>query len=603
MARKIMSSNQILRRGGLLCLVILGLTACSSLNLATPPVATSVVPTTTPTPQPSGRGAGDTLRLFSPQAPTILNPHISLGLKDFFASRIVYEPLASFDADERLIPFLAAEIPSRANGGIAADGMSVTWKLKPGVRWSDGQPFTAADVRFTYEFVTNPAVASHAAGSYESVASVDVIDDYTIRVNFTAPNPVWAAPFVGRQGLILPQHVFEPYNGANVREAPANLQPIGTGPYQVVSFRPQEVVFLGYDLVETNKIVYVPNPYFREPDQPYFSRIELRGGGTAIQAARAVLEAGTADLAYGLPASDQELQKIETMEKGHLEKSFGSTVFLIELNGTDPNQGSLLEFPHPFLSDPRVRQAISYAIDRETIATQVFGQFARPTSNMLLAPEQYQSPNTSYEFNLDQAAALLDAAGWIDTNADGIRDQDGVRLRVIYQFAVDPLGEAFAQIVRQGLEAVGFEVQLKRVDPSVLFSSDPSSPDTAEKFAADMQHFFTPNPTPDPAPYLGYWTCGQIPQPENNWSGFNAARWCNPTYDDLLAQSRTELDPEKRRQLFIQMNDLLVEDGFEIPVVHLADVVGVSNDLEGIALTPWDAETWNIKDWRRRSLP
>ena len=102
------------------------------------------------------RGAGDTLRLLYWQAPTVVNPHLSIGTKDLSASRIVYEPLASFDAEGELIPFLAAEIPSLQNGGVARDGRSVTWMLKSGIKWADGEPFTAADVSFTFEYATNP---------------------------------------------------------------------------------------------------------------------------------------------------------------------------------------------------------------------------------------------------------------------------------------------------------------------------------------------------------------------------------------------------------------------------------------------------------------
>lgn len=582
----------------LVWLLVLTLVACTSSGAQ--PIATSVVPTSTPLPPPTGRGIGDTLQLTAWESPTTLNPYIGVGLKDFFASRIVYEPLASFDKDGALIPFLAAEIPSLENGGVAADGRSVTWKLKQGVQWSDGKPFTAADVKFTYEFITNDKIRSPAAGSYEAVEDVTIIDDYTVRVNFKDPNPAWATPFVGRQGLIIPRHMFEDYNGANVRDAPANMMPVGTGSYRVVSFKPQEVVFLGTDLVRTNKIVYEPNPFFREPDKPYFSRVELRGGGTTIQAARAVLEAGTTDFAYNLQINDADIDAMGATDRGKLEETFGSTLILIELNATDPTQGSIRDFPHPILSDLQVRQAINVAINREAIANSVYGRFARPISNILIAPEIYQSPNTAYEFNLEAAARLLDAAGWTDTDGDGVRDKDGVRLRLIYQSALNPRFQAIQQMVEDDLEAVGIEVVSQVIDPSDFYGGDPANPRTVEKFAADIQQYDTPSPTPDPGPYLGYWTCGQIPQPDN-WSGFNSARWCNATYDALYAQSQTELDADQRRDIFIQMNDILVADRFMLPIVRLANVSGVSNELEGIELTPWDAETWNIKDWRRQS--
>ena len=224
-----------------------------------------------------------TLKLLYWQAPTILNPHLSTGFKDAEASRITLEPLASFDNDGNLVPFLAAEIPTPENGGVAADGKSVTWKLKQDVKWSDGQPFTAQDVVFTYQFISNPKVGSSSAGTYEIVESVEAIDDYTVKVNFKEVNPAWSLVFVGGAGMILPKHIYQTYSGANAREAPANLKPIGTGAYRVVDFRPGDTV------------IYEPNPEFRQVEQLGFTKVELKGGGDATSAARAVLQTGDAD--------------------------------------------------------------------------------------------------------------------------------------------------------------------------------------------------------------------------------------------------------------------------------------------------------------------
>ncbi|HIK45800.1 MAG TPA: peptide ABC transporter substrate-binding protein, partial [Leptolyngbyaceae cyanobacterium M65_K2018_010] len=238
---------------------------------------------------------GDTLKLLYWQAPTILNPHFSSGFKDSEASRITLEPLASFNAEGNMVLFLAAEEPTLENGGVAADGTSVTWKLKEGVLWSDGTPFTAQDVVFTYEFITNPEVATTNAGTYESIASVEALDDTTVKITFKEPNPAWYLVFTGTEGMILPQHKFQDYNGPNGREAPANTLPVGTGPYRVVSFIPGDV------------IVYEANPNYREADQVAFRRVELKGGGDATSAARAVLQTGEYDYAWNLQVEDEIL--------------------------------------------------------------------------------------------------------------------------------------------------------------------------------------------------------------------------------------------------------------------------------------------------------
>jgi len=584
---------------------VIGLVACADQTGLSEEAIVS--PTVAPTAPLTGRGVGDTLHVMFYEAPTILNPHLSLAYKDWEPCRVTYEPLASFDADGNLIPFLAAAIPSLDNGGVASDGKSVTWKLKQGVQWSDGEPFTAADVLFTYEFITNPAVASPSSSSYGNVERVEVIDDYTVRVHFKEATPAWSVPFIGIPGMILPKHMFEAYNGANAQEAPANQVPVGTGPYRVMppGIKPQEVIFLGSQLVETNKIVYEPNPFFREEDKPFFRRVEWRGGITASEAARSVLKDGDVDYAVDLSSiATDELLTLEEGGKGRLVTVLGPGVERILLNRTDPNrqtatgERSSLEFPHPFFSDKRVRQAFAHAINQEAIAA-LYGVTGLATENNLVSPAQYNSPNSFYAFDLERAAALLDEAGWIDTNNDGFRDKDGIKMKVVYQAYQADIVQETQRIIRRDLESIGVEVEPKIIDSSIMFSDDPGShPDTLWRFNADMQQFTHNTYSPDPTAYMRDWTCSQIPQQSNNWTGYNVERWCNEEYDALYEKVLTVLDPEERRDIFIQMNDLLIEDVVMIPLVHKSWISGANREIEGINLTPWDNELWNVKDWR-----
>ncbi len=578
----------LMRLGAIIWLLAGLLNACADQRLADPVdmSATASVPTA-----PLAVGlVDDTLQMIFPVAPASLNPYISPALSDWYASRIIYEPLASFDRDGNLVPFLAAEIPSRENGAVAADGMSVTWKLRQDVQWSDGVPFTASDVKFTVEYITNPAVASHAAVAYDLVEQVEILDEYTVRVRFTDPNPAWAVPLVGRYGLILPQHLFEAYTGDKYREAPANDMPVGTGPYTLVSFSPQEVLFLEDRLVATNRIVYEPNPGFRAADTLSFGQIEVMGWGMPDLSASAVLENGTADYVPNLQVGDVLLQSMQSDGQGVADINFGSRLLLLELNTSDPNQGGGV-LPHPIFDDLRVRQAVSLAIDREEIVSAIFGDTARLTSNVLLAPDAYASPNTTVTFDPARARALLDQAGWRDTDADGVRDRSGAPLRVVYQYLNDPLAVLVMQSIQQNLEAVGFAVETTAVPTDNLMPADQP--------AFDMRQAVLASASPDALLFLQRWTCDQIPQAAQNQHGQNVIHWCHATYEDLYTQARTELDAEARRELFIRMNDLLVDDGFVLPVAHLADVSGVSNNLQGREWTPWDADVWQIKDWRR----
>ena len=549
----------------------------------------------------------DVLRLRYWQAPTLLNPHLSTGNKDQEASRLTYEPLASFDAEGRLVPFLAAEIPSLDNGGVAPDGRSVTWRLKPGLKWSDGRPVTADDVRFTYDFITDPKIKALSIGGYGGVKGVEVVDERTVKVRFKARNPSWAGPFVGVWGMILPRHVFGKYGSNEIRSARENQLPVGTGPYRVVEFNKDDLLLIGDDLVNVVRIIYERNPHYRDPDRPHFSRVILRGGGDVLTAARAVLGDGTADFAWNLQADMATLADLEAGGKGKLVPIQRAYVERISLNRADPDRAtetgerSSVQFPHPFFSDKRVRQGFAHAVDREAVAA-LYGKSGRPATNLLVSPSRYDSPHTAdiYSYDPDRAAALLTAAGWADSDGDGIRDKDGVDLSVVYQTSVNPVRQQIQKIVKRSLTALGVGVELRYVDASRFFGGEPENTSNFHHFYADMQQYTIGNRLPDPLVYLSWMTCAQIPDAGNNWSGSNDPRWCNPEYDRLVQQAAFELTPETRRDLFIRMNDMLVEDVVQIPLVNAASIHGVGHRLAEPEFTPWDASTWRIADWRPR---
>jgi peptide/nickel transport system substrate-binding protein len=189
--------------------------------------------------KPTRRGGGGPLKLLFWQGPTLLNPHFGTGAKDQEGAALFYEALARYDPDGNLVPVLAAEIPSRANGGIAADGRSTVWKLKKGVRWHDGRPFTADDVAFNFTYATDPTTAATTLAQYEGIAAATRIDAETLRFEFQKPTPLWH--HAGTVALV-PKHLFEAFDGARSRDAPANLRPVGTGPYRFVDFKPGDLL-------------------------------------------------------------------------------------------------------------------------------------------------------------------------------------------------------------------------------------------------------------------------------------------------------------------------------------------------------------------------
>jgi peptide/nickel transport system substrate-binding protein len=539
--------------------------------------------------KPTRAGGGGALRTLFWQAPTLLNPHFAVGAKDAEGASIFYEPLAAWDSDGNLVPVLAAEIPDTENGGVAPDGMSVTWKLKRGVQWHDGQPFTADDVVFNWEYASDPATAATTIGSYQDV-EVEKIDSFAVRVRFQKPTPFWA----GRaNGLIIPKHVFEPYKGANSREAPANLKPVGTGPYRFVDFEPGDLV-----KGERNSAYHVPN-------RPYFETIELKGGGDAVSAARAVIQTGDYDFAWNTQVEDELLQKLENSAnaQGRIDVVPGMAVEHILINNTDPwteidGERSSAKTTHPLFSDPAVRRALGLLIDRASVQAHIYGRTGVATGNFINSPERFVSKNTKWQFSADKANQVLDDAGWT-RGLDGIRAKDSKKLKLVFQTSINAPRQKTQAIVKQACQKAGIDIELKSITPSVYFSSDVANPETARKFYADIQMFTTGvGAPPDPEGLMRQFLSSEIAAKENKWQRSNTTRWHNEAYDQAFHAAEGELDPVKRAALFIAMNDMVVEDGVVIPVVCRPQVSVISKKLRA-TLSGWDSTFWNLKDWYR----
>jgi peptide/nickel transport system substrate-binding protein len=578
------------RRGFVKRMAALGLTAPMATQLLAVTGAAPAAAQSVPNYAPTRRGGG-ALRILYWQASTLLNPHFAVGTTNQDSSRVFYEPLAGWATDGTLHPVLAAEIPSVENGGLSADGRSVTWKLKRGVKWHDGQDFTADDVVFTAEYSRNPAVGATTSGSYQGLNVVKV-DDHTVRVEFERPTPFWADAFVATAGVIIPRHLFANFNGPNSRDAPTNLRPVGTGAYRFVSFAPGDTLRAE------------ANPNYHLPNRPFFDTVEIKGGGDAVSAARAVLQTADFDYAWNLQVEDEILQRLEAAGRGRVNIVEGGNIEFIQLNATDPNvevngERSSITTQHPAFRDPAVRQAMALLVDRESISRFIYGRGGPATPNFLNNPPRFRSPNMRMEFNVARANEILDRAGWA-RGQGGIRQKDGVRLRFVYQTSVNAPRQRTQQIIRQAAQRAGIELELKTVTASVFFSSDVANPDTFTKFYADMQMYTTTMTQADPQRFMNQYVSWEIASRANSWQGRNIVRWRNEEYDRIFREAEGELDPVKRAALFIRMNDLIVGSNHIIPIVQRPLVSASLNNLRPV-LSAWDSTVWLLSDWWREA--
>jgi peptide/nickel transport system substrate-binding protein len=539
--------------------------------------------------KPTKAGGGGLLKLLYWQAITLLNPHFAIGTKDQEGSRIFYEPLAGWDGEGNLVPFLAAEIPSKENDGLAEDGRSVVWKLKRGVKWHDGKPFTADDVVFTWEYARNPETAAVSIASYKDV-TVEKIDDFSVRVVFAKPTPYWADAFVGTYGMILPKHLFGDYIGGKSRDAPANLKPVGTGAYMFVDFKPGDVV-----LARRNSDYHVPN-------RPQFDTLEVKGGGDAVSAARAVLQTGEYDYAWNMQVEDEILLRLEAAGKGKVTITPSGNVEFIMLNVTDPwtevdGERASIKTKHPLFSDPAVRQAINLLIDRASIEKFIYGRTGTATANFLNNPERFRSKNTKFEFNIEKANQILEAAGW-KKGADGVRAKDGKPLKFVYQTSINAPRQKTQAIIKQACQKAGIDVELKSVVGSVFFSSDTANPDTYPHFYCDAQMYNTTMPQPDPQLFMNQYVSWNVANRENKWQGRNICRWQSKEYDELYRQAEQELDAVKRAAMYIKLNDMVVGDNYIQPVAARSRVAAVKGGVTA-HFSGWDNDLWQLASWYR----
>ncbi|RGP37906.1 peptide ABC transporter substrate-binding protein [Pseudotabrizicola alkalilacus] len=541
------------------------------------------------------RGADGNVKVLYSQAVSIMNAYLSSGTKDVEVGSLVLEPLAGFDNEGNVIPRLVTEIPSVENGGISEDLTTITWKLTPGLLWSDGTPVTAADAVFSYEYCTHPEGGCAQAARYEGIEKVEAVDELTVKITWTAPKPNPFTAFVGATSPILQAAQFANCLGTAAPTCTEqNFKPVGTGPFMVTDFKVNDVVELA------------ANPNYRDAAKPAFATMTVKGGGDAAGAARAVMETGEFDYAWNTQINPELQSQMEAGGKGVFVSAFGTLVERIEMNLTNPSpdlpegERSTAKHPHPFLSDIRVRQALSKAIDRNLLVEVGYGNAGRATCNLVPAPALYASPNTDcIEQDMEGAKALLDEAGWT-VGANGIREKDGKPLKILYQTSVNAVRQDFQALVKGWWNELGVDVELKSIDGGVYFGGDPGSPDTFQKFYADVEMYANNFDGTDPEPYLAQYLCDKAPKPENGWQGENVNRFCDPAYDAMVAELATTRDMDKRGEIAIRLNEMLTKDSYVIvPLVDRGRLSAHSNTLGGVVLNTWDSELWNASDWFR----
>lgn len=539
------------------------------------------------------RGSQGELRILWWQAPTVLNPHLGADA----GYQFVMEPMLAYFPDNSIQPILLAETPTVENGALAEDLSEVTLTLREGLVWSDGEPVTADDIRFTWQWILEPGNGSTSYEQWNLIEDIEVVDDLHARVVFRAPAVNWFDPFTSnRLGAILPAHVFD--NDPTNRNDPFQTAPIGTGPYVLEEFRPND------------QGTYVVNERYREPDKPYFSRILVRGGGDPAAAGRAVLQTGDFDFAWNVQADPSVIQNLrDTGEFGDLLMTTGTTVEALYFQFADPHtevdgQRSQKDTPHPVLTDPAVREAVSLAINRELIAREFYGDESLANNDILTGVEFWGSGNNPWEYNPEKAAQVLEDAGWT-LNDDGVREKDGQTLALQIAASSNAVRQQTQAVLKSDLDAIGFRIDIPAVDGTIFFDTTAGNDQNYQHFYWDMAIWSQEPATLIPLVFMSNWYAGEngsnISQQENDWQLANVQRWQNEQYDEMFEQLRVATTMEEAQQLLSGMNDLLIQERVMVPIVVRAFFTGISNRLlvDNIAFGEgaFSGYFWNIQNW------
>ena len=537
------------------------------------------------------RGSDGELRILWWQAPTVLNPHLSGDT----GTQFVLEPLLNYTPQTTLQPVLLETVPTIDNGLLAEDFSTVDLRLLPDVVWSDGEPVTAEDIVFTWQWIVNPTNASTSFEQWDVIESIEAVDEHTARVTYKAPAVNWYDPFTGDLiGALLPAHAFD--NDPNNPNDAFQTAPIGTGPYVIEEFRPND------------QGTYVINEQYRNPDKPYFSRILVKGGGDSVAAGRSVLQVGDYDWAWNIQADPEVLDSIVgDGAGGQLVQTTGVTREAIYINFSDPDtevdgQRSEMNTPHPILSDKAVREAIALGIDRALIAEQFYGSAEFVTPNTLTGLEFFESPNTDWAYDPEKAAQVLEDAGW--TMDGDVRKKDGVELALDLTSSVNQVRQQTQAVIKQNLESIGFKLEIPAIDSTVFFDTTPGNEQGLQHMYFDMGMWSSGPNTKIPVTWMSNWYSGpegeNIAQESNGWQEQNVQRWRSDEYDQLFQQLRAARSEDEAQELLIAMNDLVIKDYAVIPLVLRPFYTAVSNRLNVANMAfehPFVGYFWNIENW------
>ncbi|MGQ9598255.1 MAG: peptide ABC transporter substrate-binding protein [Anaerolineae bacterium] len=539
----------------------------------TPQVVEKVVEkVVTPTPEPEKPTGTVVVGVWQEPKGLIWNIFYEAHTNDILDS-MYYAPVALNEKDE-LIPEMLQEIPTVDNGGVSADGKTITLKFKDGLKWHDGQPVTSEDFKFTWQFVVDPNTKSQTSIGWDRIESVDTPDNLTAIVHLKEPY----VPFVAAalSFPVLPKHALE--GVADPGNSEFARKPIGNG------------TFIFQEWIPGDHITVVANPEAMKP--PKIEKIIFKfvpDMNTLV----ALLRTGDVDIAYDL----RELQIAEVLKMKDVEPFVvpGVAVERYYFNLRDPND---LTKPHPIFSDIRVRKAVAMGMDRFTAVSRILQGYGEVAVTELDNHPWFNEELQPVPYDPEAAKALLDEAGWKDTDGDGIRDKDGKKLSFTHSTtAGNQVRENLQVFFQQNLKDIGVEMVIQNYPAATLFGGCADNGIFGQsKF--DMIGFTNKPASIDLAQeWADFFLCDAVKNCETNPAGTNSWGYCDEETDAALKCAIGEVDPDKRLACIKEAQKLIYEDYVALYVYDRLDVYAANKRIGGFNPTVFGSWTWNFEDW------
>jgi peptide/nickel transport system substrate-binding protein len=581
----------------LVCILLSGLVAgCGSDATATPEAAaaTQVPPTAAPTKTPVPTAVSDTFEgeiqtggtvvFIIPEEPANLNQFLADAAIVRQVADAVVEGLVDVNADGDYFPELAAELPTLENGGISEDYLTITWKLKPGLKWSDGEPITSEDIKFTWEAISNPDSGAVQTAGFDMIESIETPDELTAVVNYSDLN----VTYLGQFRWLLPKHATG--DPADMLDWDYNRDPVAAGPFVVDEW------------AAGDHITLKPNPYYREEGKPYLERLVFRVV-PSYDAQLAMMREEDAHVQLW-PGEAKEVW--DQMMNGVAEQVLvpGIWNMAMDFNLSKPfDDDPGPEPPHPILGDLGVRQAIAHGIDYDYIIQDVHDNGVDPSNSIFEYGWYDCNFERPYPYDPEKAKALLEEAGWIDADGDGIRECQGcayaeegdpLRLQLMGYTNFPPLDQTEEAIVEE-MKEIGIEMYIQNEDFAVIFGG---WSDGAPRKLGDFDiMIYDRGFYADPLDYVySSYHSTEIPNAENP-AGSNWYRWQNPIADEALEIAGSTPDVETRKAAFCDLAQAINDDAIQVFIFLFLDGYGFNTAVHGYTVSTWGSMSWDVANW------